>query len=999
MEVLLFIILLKIILNEDIHDIASFNSYRIQENQNDIIFRYNYQSDEKADIIIYLTPYSDLKIVGEMVISNNLDLIQRNENTEAKKIIPLNNEHKFAIVINTNELINIGKGNYYINLVGYILCDLEIFLSNEIRALSIEKSYYFPYIKDSTNNFISFRINQLDKNITLNILKENKGCEYVEIYEDNEKMECQNQISEYVDLKENKIYLIKIIYDKYDDVVINFVDIVITDIDNYNNNLIPLDDSEFYFIMNMRRMNLNEKRSIEVDYDSNIRFSIFYLEEDISDRNQIPNKKNLAFIDHKNINNENTIILQRTNEKFKYALIFIYIEESTNFPLKINVYNNILSIENFPFNYNIKKNISYFFEFKEEIKTLHKFLDNYIIFKFNYTNIMKIYTKNTKHVFKNDIIAGKIKSIISICFTNSTYEGYFQIFSLPYEYNSIFNLELNSKIFYSNFEDKNKFLSLIMSSHETVIYFKLILGNSSFSISENLNSNYDSNDIISLINQKKVESNTDELFKLINNKNTLIQLMINSYSIFDYYVQQEEDLFINIYLKSQIKFLKEKIRYRITFEDQKKKLIKLLTKNKEVKIYKNEIKNSIKYLLNNENQNIYINENDTFIIEGNNCIIGINFPLTDKENYLICDKQNQNYKNIEEIFITPNKSNYDAINIIFTFDEQNDESDIYLDYLIDYHIIPYSRKNMNYERRYSTNKEKLSLLIPNVYKEQMIISNDNNNENFFIFIRFSKIINNLKVDINYINYYFINNNEYKILPPGYKKIFLGYESSNYINLDLCKNSEISYSFIQNDEIASKNDTINSNQIINLYNKNENDYYSMDINSNEEIILSLTNKEIENLDLKYNYSIDVEMINGTNNNIIVYFESISQSLEIEYTIYILDSKYKENLDDHCFIQYLINNNIYSYKKVIYSNGKTSNFKEKLNLENIIEDRKEYYLIIVAKELINFYPQYKYYSPSKFISNSNAKESKVNSSNILFGKFSIICYIILFLTEFC
>ena len=999
MEVLLFIILLKIILNEDIHDIASFNSYRIQENQNDIIFRYNYQSDEKADIIIYLTPYSDLKIVGEMVISNNLDLIQRNENTEAKKIIPLNNEHKFAIVINTNELINIGKGNYYINLVGYILCDLEIFLSNEIRALSIEKSYYFPYIKDSTNNFISFRINQLDKNITLNILKENKGCEYVEIYEDNEKMECQNQISEYVDLKENKIYLIKIIYDKYDDVVINFVDIVITDIDNYNNNLIPLDDSEFYFIMNMRRMNLNEKRSIEVDYDSNIKFTIFYLEGDITNRNLIPNKKNLAYIDHKNINDENTVILQRANEKFKYALIFIYIEESTNFPLKINVYNNILSIENFPFNFNIKKNNSYFFEFKEEIKTLHKFLDNYIIFKFNYTNIMKIYTKNTKNVFKNDIFAEKIKNIISICFSNSTYEGYFQVFSLPYEYNSIFNLELNSKLFYQNFEDKNKFLALIMSNHETVIYFKLILGNSSFSISENLNSNYDSNDIISLINQKKVESNTDELFKLINNKNTLIQLMINSYSIFDYYVQQEEDLFINIYLKSQIKFLKEKIRYRITFEDQKKKLIKLLTKNKEVKIYKNEIKNSIKYLLNNENQNIYINENDTFIIEGNNCIIGIYFPLTDKENYLICDKQNQNYKNIEEIFITPNKSNYDAINIIFTFDEQNDESDIYLDYLIDYHIIPYSRKNMNYERRYSTNKEKLSLLIPNVYKEQMIISNDNNNENFFIFIRFSKIINNLKVDINYINYYFINNNEYKILPPGYKKIFLGYESSNYINLDLCKNSEISYSFIQNDEIASKNDTINSNQIINLYNKNENDYYSMDINSNEEIILSLTNKEIENLDLKYNYSIDVEMINGTNNNIIVYFESISQSLEIEYTIYILDSKYKENLDDHCFIQYLINNNIYSYKKVIYSNGKTLNFKEKLNLENIIEDRKEYYLIIVAKELINFYPQYKYYSPSKFISNSNAQESKKNSGNILFGKFSIICYIILFLTEFC
>ena len=278
----------------------------------------------------------------------------------------------------------------------------------------------------------------------------------------------------------------------------------------------------------------------------------------------------------------------------------------------------------------------------------------------------------------------------------------------------------------------------------------------------------------------------------------------------------------------------------------------------------------------------------------------------------------------------------------------------------------------------------------------MIISKDNNNEKFFIFIRFSKIISDLKLDINYINYYFINNNEYRILPPGHNKIFLGYESSNYINLDLCKNSKISYSFIQNDEIASKNDTINSNQIINLYNENENDYYSMDINSNEEILLSLTNKEIENLYLKYNYSIDVEIINGTNNNIIVYFESISQSLEIEYTIYILDSKYKENLDDHCFIQYLINNNIYSYKKVIYSNDKTSNFKEKLNLENIIEGGKEYYLIIVAKELMNFYPQYKYYSPSKFISNSIEKESKINSGNILFGKFSIICYIILFLS---
>ena len=136
----------------NIIDINSFDIYSIQKN---IIFRYNYLSEKKTDIIIYISPKSKENALGQLSISTDLDLIKQKVKSKQVKNISFNYHTKKSMVINKYESANIGKNNYYILLSGNIYCDFEIFLSNEIREIFTNNSYYFPLLNNLSTDFIS----------------------------------------------------------------------------------------------------------------------------------------------------------------------------------------------------------------------------------------------------------------------------------------------------------------------------------------------------------------------------------------------------------------------------------------------------------------------------------------------------------------------------------------------------------------------------------------------------------------------------------------------------------------------------------------------------------------------------------------------------------------------------------------------------------------------------------------------------------------------------
>ena len=230
------------ILNQNIIDIFSFQPYRIPEFTEQIIFKYEYQTNETSDIIIYISPELNKKVVGQLLISTNLTnlkLFNNKNKTENIGIFYLNYEYKSSITINPNNDINIGQNIYYFLLSGNIDCEFEIFLSIENRILSLENSYYFPMIYNMTSEYLSLRINNIDKqeNIFMNIFKRNKDGDSIVILENGRQMILLGDFPIYIELESNNYYYIFISYKKYDDIAINFVNNIIHDLNEYPKNL------------------------------------------------------------------------------------------------------------------------------------------------------------------------------------------------------------------------------------------------------------------------------------------------------------------------------------------------------------------------------------------------------------------------------------------------------------------------------------------------------------------------------------------------------------------------------------------------------------------------------------------------------------------------------------------------------------------------------------------------------------------------------------------
>ena len=190
------------------------------------------------------------------------------------------------------------------------------------------------------------------------------------------------------------------------------------------------------------------------------------------------------------------------------------------------------------------------------------------------------------------------------------------------------------KKYISEFYSSSKYIySFINLYNNYYIYFGLIAGNTKFSFIDNLNN-------------EKTEYNQIFILNNLINETKYIQFKQESFSLIESFYEIQPSFYYTI-RNSQIIFLRNDFDYFLNIYSEKIK-IKLLT-NSNVTI----IDNDKRYELNMNNKNIKINlVNNTIKCSGNNSIINIFFPLTNKseESIQICDRQEKcEFKNIDDL--------------------------------------------------------------------------------------------------------------------------------------------------------------------------------------------------------------------------------------------------------------------------------------------------------------------------------------------------------------
>jgi hypothetical protein len=196
-----------------------------------------------------------------------------------------------------------------------------------------------------------------------------------------------------------------------------------------NNGLTFIDNTEFYFFINLKKYSFNQSLGIGINYDSKCEIQLYYLPEISNDK--IPDLNNFTIYDYIEYNYQNSFLIKYYDKYLKIALIKVKIYNYLSFPLKIDLFENITYINEIPFNTFIKKN-KYFFVINDELKEKYYDIKNNYALKFkNTSDNMIIYTSNYNQIFKDKIDIEKLEDIISICFIDA--KGDFEIYPLSSE--------------------------------------------------------------------------------------------------------------------------------------------------------------------------------------------------------------------------------------------------------------------------------------------------------------------------------------------------------------------------------------------------------------------------------------------------------------------------------------------------------------------------------------------------------------------------------------
>ena len=911
---------------------------------NETLFKFDYTSIEKTDMIFTFKPYLNFEIYGKIELSTNMDVLRYE--------LEINNNEKIFtqsflfkrqnyITINSSNPFNKGKGNYYIYLIGNLQCSFEIFLLNEIKNLDVKESYYFTnFFNTESQNYHSLKVQNLTENIYMYILAYNNSCSFFEITENNKQIECDSEIPNLLLLEQNKDYIIKYNLDNFNYFSINFINykseyFQSLNEENKSKSFIALRNSIFNFSIYIKDLKVDNYFGFLIDYP--IKFS---LEGNYAENEDFQNFKSI-----KKKTGYNYFIFQKGNFNYSYFIFKIKFLTSHYNPIKIYKLDEIHFINKLPFVYNIVETKTYLFFFTEDLLNYFKNYNSFIKLKFDHDNSMNIYSNGHSKIFKEKIYVSKLGEINAISFSNTKKEGIFEISMLSEDYNEL----INSNYFISEAEkvsvrinDKGEYIEIVGSENSKIFYCNLVMGNIDF---------YEIFDLSENKTDKKVDYKG---IKTLINQTLILKAIINSYSIYEIFIQNNVKKYHFISNSKMIYFSKY-VKYNIfpSFENMKID-IKLINQNSELVI----ISKKDKIILNSTNLFIELDNFTQLDIEGNDSLVYFFVSLSNSSDYLISNSNNAEINNLSEIFIIPQKTNYDIINLIITV-TQSEKDEIVLYYIVDYNIIPYSRnKNDIINKIILKRGEKEYILINNYIKNDK--ADHLSNENFYIYLLFDENID-LIYQLNYSNYHILKENEQILIPSGQNKIYIGYEKINYLKFDKCGEQNISLDIFQNEEKNEENIIVSDERGLISCTKNEKEgYLSLEVNSKNNFLLSLSHQNISMLDsLIYDYDIDLA-IDNIKKKVIINYKPVSNFPHIEYHVFMVDKIYYNNLTDHCFINKYIND-IYVKKFIFLSNGKQEMFSQQLKIEGDIKCDDVYSFLILAKEVINGYTNYHYYNP--------------------------------------
>ena len=939
--------------------INSYNPFYITTNE--VLFEFEYKSEEKTDIICIFKPYLNEIIFGKMEFFTNSEILKNKNTTNITESFYMRTfffKRQDYITINSSDPFNLGKGNYYIHLIGNLLGYFEIFLINEIKYLELNNSYYFTtFFEHKSQNFHSLKIQNLTENIYMNLLLFNKSCSSFEITKNNEKIKCNSEIPNILLLEKNDEYLIKYNLDIFNYFAINFINYKTESIQSLNEqgkSFIPLSNSIFNYSIEIKNYQVNDYFGIIIDYP--IKFSLQgdFLEKDNFEK-FTTNVKNVGynfFFTQKEIQSNFFI--------FKIKFFNDYYDKIT-----IRKIDEIFFINKFPFSYNIQKGKVYLFLFSQELLNYFRNYNSYVKLKFEKDNSMNIILNSINKIFKDKIFVTKLDEINAISFTNIEKDGLFEISMMSENYNELINSNYligeseKTYLYMSNIGEK---IEMISGGNKKKLFCNLISGNIDFY------------EMLDLSENKTLKKFNYTGLKMLNNQTLVLKLVINSYSIYEIFYQNYEKNSHFIGTSSKIIFFSKFVKYNIFSTHEDTKLgIKLLNQDSQLTLkFKEE-----KIILNSKNAFIEMDYIDEIEIEGNDSLVYFLVPLTNNSDYIISNSKSKDFKNIKDIFIVPEKTNHDIINLIITVTE-SDIDDIILYYLVDYNIIPFSRNKIDLMTKITLKKKKKQFILINNF-----LKNDKMehfpNETFFIYLSFENNVS-ISYELKYSNYHILQENNQILISPGLNKIYIGYENDNYLKFDKCGEQNIYLSIYQNEEINRRNIIISEkNDLISCTKNGKDGYLSIEVNSEENFLISLSHQNMSTFDnIIYNYDIELS-IDENEKNVVINYYPISNFPQIEYHIFIINQTYYNNLTDHCFINKYIND-IYIKKYMFLSNGEEEMFSQHLNITNTSEIKcnEVYSFLIIAKEVIIDYPNYHYYNPKNFLINDSICNDKAKNS---------------------
>ena len=963
---------------QDISYLKANEEFHFENNNiSQILLQYKIKEDVNfnENILILKIDGKNSMFFGEICYSFNLNSIINEDYDNDDKIICYRIYTNKAITINIDIAKKSNENILYFYLKGKISGYIELLDFSQKKILNSNSSYYLPQIDDiNSDKNIIFSIEEIKENINLNIMLINNDCSVFEIYENNHKIECNNELPNIIILKKNNKY--EFIYYPYgkNELIINFI--------NQNSNeflnktFFTLDSQKFYINYNIND-NKNEKDNFSLYFEikGKIELNAYF-------SNEIEFNNNL---DTYNINTEKNFLNIKNELNTKYININLNVYYTYSYDFIITEIDEIIEVIELNVKYNISKGKNILFDFSSEKSNFVKF-NSYILFiLYNPNNIIKLRTSNDNIITNNNYLLEILSNVENI-FISGNEEDIFEIRLIPETIGK--NIDFNLPIINSNIFEQNKewIIEYIYPMDSDILFYKSINDknddmeiyqlnpSSKFNLELLINKKFDDYKNIFSNKTRELKPYNSYIFLKKCKNRCIYAKYVNQIYEFEHSLEQSKIIYLFNDFEYYINYNKSITKLKIKKLNNFNTIIDFYCQNKLIHIQ------NIEQIINSENCK------GEFSIKGNNSLIYIFIPVSlDDDIGIFNNTKSIVLNNIQEFIFIPNEKRLNSINLSFSNKNYlSNKQPISFLYFINHNTIPYSRI---ISRHYIQFEEKIAISLPN-YKQNYI-----NNEEYFIYFIFDEKVLNLQIKVNYENIISLEESDDSIfISSGISILKLEKLQNYYINIIVDGNNklttDIKYSILRNGIINEKEKDIVLDS--------DNIYFSRSSNE-KDIKIRFENKKDILFILSSEPFYDFSMINQDKNILVNQFENIlnitfnttEYESNIEYNIAIIEKNSTLNLkklSHYLYHYFTFNNN--SLINLLYSSSGIEPVSIELDVDEYFNDNKSCIILVLGKQKIEESYNHIYYNPIEFNVSKNKieieKEKENNNSKSNSGK---------------